>query len=87
MIFLLFFAEFVKSSAFYTLLLLFQRVDMFELQFDAKTIILMSTLWNSSNSFLKAVDLTNSAKNRRKMGLIDLNFQTKKVMDLACRLN
>ena len=29
-IFLLFFAEFVKSSAFYTLLLLFQRVDMFD---------------------------------------------------------
>jgi hypothetical protein len=39
MIFLLFFAEFVKSSAFYTLLLLFQRVDMFELQFDAKITI------------------------------------------------
>ena len=33
LIFLLFFAEFVKSSAFYTLLLLFQRVDMFELWF------------------------------------------------------
>ena len=29
--FLRFFAGFVKSSAFYTLLLLFQRVDMFEL--------------------------------------------------------
>ena len=39
LIFLLFFAEFVKSSAFYTLLLLFQRVDMFELQFDAKITI------------------------------------------------
>ena len=37
--FLLFFAEFVKSTAFYTLLLLFQRVDMFELQFDAKITI------------------------------------------------
>ena len=33
LIFLLFFAEFVKSTAFYTLLLLFQRVDMFELWF------------------------------------------------------
>ena len=33
LIFLLFFAEFVKATAFYTLLLLFQRVDMFELKF------------------------------------------------------
>ena len=32
-IFLLFIAEFVKYSAFYTLMLLFQRVDIFELQF------------------------------------------------------
>ena len=39
LIFLLFFAEFVKSTAFYTLLLLFQRVDMFELRFDAKIAI------------------------------------------------
>jgi hypothetical protein len=38
-IFLLFFAEFVKSTAFYTLLVLFQRVDMFELRFDAKIAI------------------------------------------------
>ena len=37
LIFLLFFAEFVKSSAFYTLLLLFQRVDMFELWFLHQT--------------------------------------------------
>jgi hypothetical protein len=35
-IFLLVFTEFVKSTDFYTLLLLFQRVDMFELCFDAK---------------------------------------------------
>ena len=33
LIFLLFIAEFVKYSAFYTLMLLFQRVDIFELQF------------------------------------------------------
>ena len=33
LIFLLFFAEFVKFSAFYTLLLLFQRVDMQKSQF------------------------------------------------------
>ena len=38
-IFLLFFAEFVKSTAFYTLLLLFQRVDELELRFDAKIAI------------------------------------------------
>ena len=51
LIFLLFFEEFVKSTAFYTLLLLLQRVDM------------------------------------RKMNIIDLTFQPKKLMDLACRLN
>ena len=39
LIFLLFLAEFVKSTAFCTLLLLFQRVDMFELRFDAKITI------------------------------------------------
>ena len=46
LIFLLFFAEFVKSTAFYTLLLLFQRVDILELRFDAKIPIQipMSTL-------------------------------------------
>ena len=49
LIFLLFFAEFVKSTAFYTLLLLFQRVDMFELRFDAK-ITIQICLWYSSNS-------------------------------------
>ena len=39
LIFLLVFAEFVKSTAFCTLLLLFQRVDMLELRFDAKITI------------------------------------------------
>ena len=67
-----FFAEFVKSTAFYTLLLLFQRVDISKLHFDAKITIQM--------------DLTNSAKNRRKMSIIDLNFQTKTLISLACRL-
>ena len=37
LIFLLFFAGVVKSSAFCTLLMLFQRVEILELQFDAKT--------------------------------------------------
>ena len=41
-----FFVEFVKSTAFYTLLLLFQRVDMFELRFDAKIAIQTCQLWN-----------------------------------------
>ena len=45
-----------------------------------------STLWNSSNSVQKALDLTTPAKNRRKMSIIDLNFQTKKLRSLACRL-
>jgi hypothetical protein len=34
----------------------------------------------------KAVDLTIPAKYRRKMGIIDLNFEIKKFMDSACRL-
>jgi hypothetical protein len=38
----------------------------------------MSTHWNSSNSVQKAVDLTTPAKNRRKMSVIDMNFQIKK---------
>ena len=53
LIFILFFVEFVKSSAFYTL---FQTVDIFELWFDAKITSLidvifqikklMSLVWN-----------------------------------------
>ena len=39
LIFLLFFAGVVKSSAFCTLLMLFQRVEILELQFDAKTLL------------------------------------------------
>ena len=50
LIFRLFCAEFVKSTAFYKLLLLFQRVDMFELRFDAKITIqtcqLFGFFWN-----------------------------------------
>jgi hypothetical protein len=34
----------------------------------------------------KAVDLTTPAKNRRKMRIIDLNFQIKKLITLTCRL-
>ena len=34
-----FLAEFVKSTTFYTLLLLFQSVEIFELRFDAKIAI------------------------------------------------
>ena len=45
-----------------------------------------STLWNSSNSVQKALDLTTPAKNRRKMSIIDLNFQIKKLISLASRL-
>ena len=37
LIFFLFFARIVKSTAFCTLLLLFQRVEVLKLQFDTKT--------------------------------------------------
>ena len=48
----------------------------------------MSSHSNSSNSVQKAVDvdLTTLAKNSIKMSIIDLNFQTKKCMILACTL-
>ena len=41
---------------------------------------------NSGDSVQKAVDLTIPAKNRRKMSIIDLNFEIKKYMDSAFRL-
>ena len=46
----------------------------------------MSSHWNSSNSVQKAVDLTTPAKNRRKMRIIDLNFQINILISLACRV-
>ena len=42
--------------------------------------------WNSINSVQKALDLTIPAKNIRKMSIIDLNFQIKKLIGLASRL-
>ena len=44
----------------------------------------ISTLWNSSDSVEKTLNLTNPTKNRRKLSIIDLNFQTKKLRSLAC---
>jgi hypothetical protein len=46
----------------------------------------MSSHRNSSDGVQKAVDLTTPAKDRRKMSTIDLNFQIKKFMILACML-
>ena len=37
-----------------------------------------------ATSVQKTVDLTTPATNRRKMSIIDLNFQIKKLMILAC---
>ena len=42
--------------------------------------------WNSIDSVQKALDLYIAAKNRRKMRIIDLNFQIKKLISLASRL-
>jgi hypothetical protein len=41
---------------------------------------------NSINSVQKALDLTTPAKNSRKLSIIDLNFQIKKLVSLASRL-
>ena len=46
----------------------------------------ISTHGNSNDNVQNAVDLTIPAKNRRKMSIIDLNFQIKKFIDSACRL-
>ena len=88
LIFLLFFAGIVKSTAFYTLLLLFQRVDIFELRFDAKIviqipcqlIIIAATVCKKQWiwQILQKIEI-------KWLYIIDMNFQTKKVMDLACR--
>ena len=46
----------------------------------------ISTLQNSSEIVQKALDLRNPAQNRRKSNIINVNFQTKKMRSLACRL-
>ena len=63
-------------SAFCTLLMLFQRVEILELQFDAK----MWLKW--VNLFGIALDLTAPAKNRRNLRILYLNFQIKKLIPL-----
>ena len=47
---------------------------------------MIQPFWNSINSLKKALDLTTLAKNRRKMRIIDLNFQINKLIGLACRV-
>ena len=89
LIFFLFFAGVVKSTAFWTLLLLFQWLVIFKLQFDAKMWLKHFNLFEIAvcNCVQKAVDLTTPAKNRRKMSIIYLNFQIKKFMIiLACTM-
>ncbi len=44
----------------------------------------ITAAYHSSNSAQEAADLTISAKNRRKMRIIDLNFQIKKLITLTC---
>ena len=69
------FAGVVKSTAFCTVLLLFQkRLKHLCHIFASNCNSNMSTNWNSSSAVQIAVDLTTPAKNRRKMSMIDLNF-------------
>ena len=78
----------VKSNAFFTLLmLLLKRLNHLSHIFAPNCNSSISTLRNSINSVQKALDLTTPAKNRRKMTIIiDLNFQVKKLIPLACRV-
>ena len=46
----------------------------------------ISTHLNSRDTVQKAVNLTIPGKNRRKMNIIDLNFQIKKSLIMPCRL-
>ena len=74
LIFLLFFAGFVKSTAFYKLLRLFQRVDMFELQFDAKITIQICQLFGIAATVCKKQLIWQILqKNRKKMNVIYLH--------------
>ena len=63
-----------------------QRLKYLSHVFASNCNLNTSTLYNSSNSVQKALDLTTPAKNRRKMSIIDLNFQTKKLRSFAYRL-
>ena len=86
-IFLLFFAGFVKSSVFlHTVNAIAKRLDIYIVPvFAPNCNSNISTLWSSSDTVQKALDLTTPAKNRRKMSRKDLNFQIKKLIILASR--
>ena len=63
-----------------------KRLKCLSYVFASNSNLSTSTLWNSSNSVQKALDLTILAKNRRKMRIINLNFHVKKLIPLACRV-
>ena len=75
--FYFFFLQKLSNPLFFTVLLLFQKGWNTWVK-SLHQITNRSTHWNSSNSVQKTVDLTNSAKNRRKMRIINVNFQIKK---------
>ena len=66
---------------------LFQWLDISKLWFDAKMWLKWLKLFEIASTVCKkALDLTTPAKNRRKMRIIDFNFQVKKLIPLACRV-
>ena len=82
LIFLLFFAGNVKSTAFLHTVNAIPKNCNLTQKCDSDN----STFRNSINSVQKAVNLTTPAKNRRKMRIIDLNFQIKKMISLASKV-
>ena len=87
LIFLLFFAGVVKSSAFCTLLLLFQRVEVLKLQYDKKTWLKHFNLFGIALTVSKKYWIWQFLKKEeRKISVIYLNFQIEKLITLACRL-
>ena len=84
LIFLLFFAGVVKSSAFCTLLLLFQRVEVLKLHFDTKMWLKHFNLFEIALKVSKNCWIWQLLQGRRR--ILDFNFQIKKMITLTCQL-
>ena len=78
-----FLQELSNSLPFAHIYCYFKKVEMLESHFCIK---LQLEYVMSLESVQKAVDLTTPAKNRRKISLVNLNFQIKRFMILACTL-
>ena len=81
-----FFAGIVKSNAFFTLSLLFQKGWYIWVIFCVKSQLQYFNSLEQQWQCAKSSEFDNSCKKRRKMSIIDINFQINKLVILACRL-